>query len=743
MSIEANRRAAAPIVAGAAIVVAAVTFIIVPAWQLIGPGPFDWHVRQPAFWQGGIEALALAALLAAGLAINRGGALIGLVALPAALYLRRHAVDAGVGLDLLQLEITVGVGMALGRALRVPPARTALGYVQAFVAGFALWSVCAWSLQALGIGSLRAMGWLAVALAMLACGGGHRPLLVFLWQAVRERELADRIWCGVLAAWLLVLFARAATAIGFDAQWYGLRSPFVLVPGGSVYESLGLVSPVHYFPKIYEVFSLSLYVLKDHVAINGFSIVLLLPLLLICGELMRRWNTPQRARLPLLALIATLPALADNASAKPDMLATLLVLTAAVFGFDALRRRSPAALAWQWACIALACSAKITAIPYAGMVLLATLAAWPRASSAATQANETEQSARQAWVVLALSAVAAMFVAARTLLLAGVPTIGPDPLVNLWRALGMDLAAPAGTLSWTNRQDWSDVPTLLVDLLFRPQRLEHIVISWVGNVWLWLWAIAGAAAIATSHRAVMPARSHVPVWVLIATGLALAIGNRYQVRGGDGNYFVFSLLPAIVCAGTAAFRHLAARPRVLAATLACLPLFVAFQAAYCFASVAWTPGTRAFDLDLSQSPRSMRRLRNSQLERAGMARIAAILRELPPTTRVVGVAETPAQFWLPARFEDLPMASYSRPRYIADARAVRQFLRADGVRYLVMPLEGVKQPRSIHVPPSVAEAAQQLAALPGARRIDDEHYYLLDLSAVDADTLAPERGWPD
>uniref|UniRef100_UPI0027BB1F9F hypothetical protein n=1 Tax=Dokdonella sp. TaxID=2291710 RepID=UPI0027BB1F9F len=91
MSIEAIRRAAAPIVAGAAIVVAAVTFIIVPAWQLIGPGPFDWHVRQPAFWQGGIEALALAALHAAGLAINRGGALIGLVALPAALYLRRHA----------------------------------------------------------------------------------------------------------------------------------------------------------------------------------------------------------------------------------------------------------------------------------------------------------------------------------------------------------------------------------------------------------------------------------------------------------------------------------------------------------------------------------------------------------------------------------------------------------------------------------------------------------------------------
>jgi len=500
---------------------------------------------------------------------------------------------------------------------------------------------------------------------------------------------------------------------------------------------------VHYFPKIYEVFSLSLYALKDHVAINGFSIILLLPLLLCCTELMRQWNTPRRARMPLLALVATLPALADSVSAKPDVLATLLVLAAAVFGFEAVRLRSLPALAWQMACIALACSAKITAIPYAGMLLLATLAAWPRTSPVPSSGGGSGLSTWHAWLVFALSAVAALFVAARTLLLAGVPTIGPDPLIKLWHGLGMDLTAPAGTLSWTNRQDWSDVPALLVDLLFRPQRLEHIVIGWVGNVWLWLWAIAGVAAIATSRRIVTaPARTRVPVWVLIATGFALAIGNRYQVRGGDGNYFLFSLLPAILCAGTAAFRSLEARPRVFAVALACLPAFVAFQASYGLASAAWTPGTRAFDLDFSQSPRSMRRLRVRMLESAGMSRIAAFLRDLPRTTRVSGIVETPAQFWLPARFEDLPTVSYSHPEYVADPSAIRRFLREDGIAYFVMPREDVKPSRFAVVAPVVAETARQLAALPGVRRIDDDRYYLLDLSAVDAGTLAPERGWP-
>jgi len=240
-NIETTRRGAAQTTACAAIVATAAAFIVIPAWQLIGPGPFDWHVRQPAFWQGGIEALVLAAVLAGGFAINRGAALVGLVALPTAVYLRRHAVDAGVLVDVLQMEITVGLGMALRRALRLPPARVALDYVQAFVAGFALWSVCAWSLQALALGSPRSMAWLAIVLAIPACCGGHRPLLVFGWRRVRGSCVADRIWCGVLAAWLLVMFAHARTAIGFDTQWYGLRSPFVLVPGHSAYEALGLV----------------------------------------------------------------------------------------------------------------------------------------------------------------------------------------------------------------------------------------------------------------------------------------------------------------------------------------------------------------------------------------------------------------------------------------------------------------------------------------------------------------------
>jgi hypothetical protein len=739
MTDVSGRRAKADFWLCAALLISAAFFIGIPARQLIAPGPFTWHIQQPSFWQGGLEALALIALIAAGFAL-RGVASLLLIALPALLYLRRHAVDAPLLLDLLQLEITIGLGMALRRGLGLPRAQDAFGYVQAFIAGFALWSVCAWTLQAFGLGSMRQMMWLAVVLAVPACWARHRPLLAFLWQRLRERGRFDRLIGGALAAWILVLFAHARTAVGFDSQWYGLRSPFVLVPGHSVYESLGLTSPVYYFPKIHEVFLLPLYVLKDHVAINGFSIALLLPLLLCCYALLRELDAPRRAQLPVLALIATLPALANSVlDTKPDVLSTLFVLSALCFGVLAVRQRSAAAFAWMLACVALACSAKITAIPYAGMVMVGTLAGCLRRRSATTSQRvpDIAMPPRHAWMVFALAAIAALFVTARTVLLAGVPTIGPDPLLKLWLALGFHMKEPAGTLSWTAMQNWSDVPALLWDWLFSPNQLLHVLIAWVGNVWLWLALIATVAALCAPRSIRAPDVSRWPLIALIATGFALAIGNRYQIRGGDGNYFLFALLPAIACSGAAAFRRLEDRPRLLAVMLACLVGFGGFQAAFAFVSAAWTPGTRAFDLDFSKSPRGMRRMRAAQLEGAGLAQIGHFLHGTPPATRATGIVETTAQFWLPLCFEDLLVVSYSRPEYTHDARSIRHFLRERHIEYFIMLRDGVKPPPSVFIYPAMAVAAAELAALPGVKRIEDKNYYLLDLRGIDPDVLDP------
>ncbi|MFI4970457.1 MAG: hypothetical protein ACHP7D_09645, partial [Lysobacterales bacterium] len=95
---------------------AALACIAIPAWQLLGPGPFDWAVEQPFTWQGGLEALLLIALAATGCLLDRRWSVLVLVALPLAFYLRRHAVDMPLLIDLVYLEIVIGLGAFARRA---------------------------------------------------------------------------------------------------------------------------------------------------------------------------------------------------------------------------------------------------------------------------------------------------------------------------------------------------------------------------------------------------------------------------------------------------------------------------------------------------------------------------------------------------------------------------------------------------------------------------------------------------
>lgn len=723
------------------VVVAAIVFIGVPAWQLAILTPaYTWAMEQAFTWQGAIEALLLMALVGTGLVLDRRWSLLALVALPLAFYLRRHAVDVPLLLDLVQLEIVVGLGALTLRLCKLPPPGDARGYLHAFVCGLLAWSLIAWSASALDVGSIRSLRWLTLLLAIPAAFGSHTPLLLHLWRSRHGLAVVDRFFAGALVGWIATLFARTNSVYGYDSLWYGLRAEYVFDPGHSVYQSLGLVSPVHYFPKLYEMFLLPVSAMGDASVIDGVTILMLVLVLLASQVLASRIGLPARARWPLLAVIATLPALANSAlSPSPDVISVLFVLIAADAALAFVETRGVGAAAWMLACGTLACLAKLTAIPYVALLVLASsVAAWRRRGMIEEDLAQTGHERRIASLVLVASVLVAIFVIARTWLLAGLPTIGPDPLFRLWTALGLELAPPAGTLNWTRPQDWSDVPALLVDWLFRPQRLPHIITSWTGNVWLWCALLALLAA-PLAHQEIRRGPLHWPLVALMATGAALAIGMRYHVRGSDGNYFLAALLPAILVSATALLRRLVNAPRVFAAALACLPAFALFHASYSFVSAGWWPGTRSFDLDLTRSWHDTRSLRWRKLQSAGLAQIGAYLKQQPGLARAVGYAAEPDSFWLPARFEHIATISFSRPEYAYDPQRFLGFLAEQSIHYLILPKPGASDPVAAVLKPLMDEVATTLQADPDVRRIDDRDYFLLDLSARHRREHAPLR----
>ncbi|MBB5208915.1 glycosyltransferase family 39 protein [Chiayiivirga flava] len=669
---------------GVWIVLLALLFTVSVGTTLLVRGPFLWHVQQPAAWQGALEAALLTGLVF--LALQWRAAPVARAALllvPVALYLRRHHVDAVLPIVLLYAEGIVLLGALVLRLLRETPGRTD-AWLRATVAGVAGLSLLLWLGQAAGLGTPRAQRLLA-GLVLL-------PLLAWRWRDLQVPGLLraafalerpfERVWAAALIATPLVLFARSNAVFGFDEAWYGLRPERVLVGERSVFEPLGMVSPVHYFPKLYEVLCLPLSALREHSAVQGLAIVFGAAIARLAFDLLRRLG---HARTPALAgavLVWSLPTLANTSiSAKPDVFAAFCLVAMLWFGWNLLQDGRRADLAWLFACAGLAVSSKLLALSYVGVLGFACLAglAWQRLR--APPAGDA--GGRRAGIgVLVLATGVGVCVCARTFLLTGMPTVGPDVLVALWRGLGMELISPVGTLTWTRPQVWSEVPGNVFGWVVSPSDL-HLRTSWPGNVWIFLpllaWLLArragGAVAATPAPRWLL--------WVLPAAALAMFLLIRFSNRGGDGNYFMAPAVLATVAGLDLVLRRPAAatlqRPLLLA-----LGCFVALHAMLCFVSASWGLGTRAFDLDVSRSNRDSPATVAQSLASAGLDGVAHWLHGQGGRLRVLGHGMQPhIGNRLPARFENLRDALYATGDVPADAFAQR--LGCTGAVALLLP----------------------------------------------------------
>ena len=697
--------------------------------ELIGEGPFGYHVARDQTWQGGLEVLALAALLATVAAFVRAPRLrVALMLALAALYLRRHAVDLPMLVDLAYLEILVGLGAGVARLARVAPASDVRGYLRLFIAGIVLWSLGAWVLSAFGFGSLKLLRLYTLLLAVPAIAARQTPLLAFLAREFSALRAAERASVAALGAWFLCLAARTGVVGGFDPWWYGLRGDYVLVAGGSVFKSLGLVAPVHDYPKLYELLMIAVSGLHDTSVIFGVSLIVLVMVALACMALVAPLGLGFRTRVLLVALAVTVPAIANAAlSPKPDLFMAFVLLVACIDATRFAREGAISALPWVVTSLMLAFASKLSAPPYILAIALGMLAIWLRNGRPWRHDDASE---RRFGVAIALAAVVvAVFVTARTWILAGVPLVGPEPLLDLFAKLGMTLKPPVGLLEAGTPVGWDAWPELVTDQLFRPQRLDHMVITWIGNVWLYLFAIAIAAPLLVQRPANAP---RVPAiwWIVMLVALALLLTFTTKTRGGEGNYFVLPVALAILAGGALAIGGLAPG-MAKRLVLAMLPFFVVSQAFYSFISASWVPGTRAFDFDLSRPVRDLQRQKQRLFERYGIANIATYIDAVPGVPRGVGYVDQGALFHLDGTFEALD--TYD-PWYIEPLlgdRAFLDYLARGRIDYLIMPT-AANRTYAKPILGAVRDAVRELDTTPGVRVVEDRDYVLYDLSAIHA-----------
>jgi len=712
-------------------------FLAAPMYSFFITGPFRWHIQQPAAYEGLAEVFLLCGAFYAALLCTDRRLRYGLAGLAAALFTRRHGVDVSVILGYLYTEGLFTLGSTLLQRTGWHPLRRNAFWITAGLVGVVAWSLIIWIASAVGFGSIETLRLIAIGVLGIALVISPGPRLgLLLARAFYGKTAMERLWVAILSAFFLALFAKASVVIDFDSLWYGLQAEEVLVGQGSLFKPQGLVAVVHYYPKLFEALQLPFSGVGSVSLVYGVSIYSWLALVLTAAAILREYHVSRELRLCGIAVVGTLPALANiSVSAKGDAFAAWLLLTALLAIVQIQKGRG---YEWMWiafSALTLALQTRLSVLPYA--VTVFAILGVSIAMTPAPLVGTRRFFNGGLWIGAATICLTG-FVTARTVLTSGMLLMAPHSLVAIQQTLGLRLLYPAACIAegaGTRLPLWDG----LWGILFQPTRFPHLTIGWTGNAWFYLAAVSGLCGLGEAQSRARLRRFAWPLLVLGATFFVLMFGYRFLRPGGDGNYFI-APLSAIALWAICQLDRLSERTRSFLQML--MVPFVLSGLVISFVTGSWGPGTRAFDTTLTRLPFELRARADQGLRHAHMDGVREFFAGKSPGTRVIGIegigmgTQLTPGWWLPVQYEAVEQYVWYRPEIIASAASFQQYVVNDNIEYVVVPTEP-REPYSTVV--NSALAGMESSGL-CSLAFEDTHYRVWNLASTDEGVVTFTNG---
>ena len=663
-------------------------FLLTPLWSFLFQGPFRWHVLQPEAWQGAIELVVLFCLVYFSIATKNSETKYIAFFLPLEIYARRHGVDFSIIVLYIYIQGIFSLGwLTMSISSAEPHKHTDKIYISLFF-GLCIWLLTTWVVSGIGFGTAESIRLVAFCVLGSSILFGKAPQLIKIispWLSVKRTT--ERISVALVTVLFFVLFAKISSAqvINYDSMWYGLQLEKSMLSAGSIYTDQGLVAMVHYYPKLYESLLIPFAGLGSISLLMGLAVFFWLALILTCYSILREFYINNTLSLLMVTLIATIPALGSIAmTTKGDVFATWLGLLAILF---LLRFHRTKIYLFFWASIsALALSplARLSVIPY--VALIAPLLVYYGFKFRGNKKITSE------WLtyVLPLSALFVFFlVNGRSIALSGVPFVAPDQLVKIATYLGMELNYPVGGTPSAGR---STIPFVLGcwSYLFAPANMAILLITWIGNAWLFFPIFA----IATSNKWLKYMIGFRKLFLIIGMLLPLVLFTTKVPpgRGLDGNYFIFPIVSIFIFSGfmlDSVFRCCESLVSRLILT------FAIFSTAVIFVTSDWGPGTRPFDLNFKRTPFELDSKSKAIFRDKDKAGVLNYFKTVSVSSRVIGVnvqgdGDFSLGWWLPVRYEPIEIISWSRPELLSTMDSFEVFLKNTNIDYLVLSKNYIK-----------------------------------------------------
>jgi hypothetical protein len=661
----------------------AALFILMPIASFLFKGPFRWHVMQPEAWQGALELLVLFLLLYFTFFIKSKPVKYLAFLLSLEIYARRHGVDFSIVMLFLYIQGIFSLGWIVLTWSNVTLSKNEDKLYVGFFSGVCIWSLILWIASLVGFGAVEVIRLITICVLGVAIFISRSPLLTNVlatWLFVKKTT--ERI-CVVIASVVFVgLFAKISSAntINYDSMWYGLQLEKSMVGEGSIFTNQGLVAVVHYYPKLYELLLLPFAGLGSMSLLMGLSVFFLLALIITCYSVLRQFRVNKTLSMLIVVMITTVPALGSVAmTTKGDVFAAWLGMVAVLSFLRFYNTKLDVYFYMSVSALLLAPLARLSVIPYVTLVLVFLI------YYLFTFRAQAECKKTQSWIVYVLPLTAfivALFVLGRSIAVSGVPFVAPPQLVKMAGLFGLTVEYPVGgspesvssamPIIWTV---WS--------YLFNPANIGIMLITWIGNSWLFILVLA--LFVSKVRKKMLVGIESMLLYIGLLFPLVIFLSNVPPSRGVDGNYFIYPIACIYILSGL----HINAKFNVSKKLLS--GLFLAFSISsslITYVTADWGPGTRSYDFVYDRVPFELASKEKFIFQDKDNADLLKYFKTRKANSRVIGLnipVGNGVGWLLPVRFEPLEIIHWSRPEITKNDTEFEKYLKFAQIDHFIVP----------------------------------------------------------
>lgn len=522
------------------IILIALTFQIIPFFNIFITGPLAWHIQKFRYMEGllhlsGLGIIAIACLYFLKEKKTLSFILVGILA---ALFLNHYNSLFSSLLAVVYFEIILSTGNIINKLLFKHHSKI-YSFYKSFLTGILFLAFIFILLSILNVGSINNIKSVTYSsgLILILLNKKNLATLIFI-KKIKKLSFKETIPMVGIFLVILMQFAKGSVSFDYDSLWYGLRPHQVLIPNNSFFENIGLLQFVYYYPKLMELILLPVSFANEYSFIYAGNTMLFGILAMVIYNFSVLLGANRIYGLLITLAIITIPTVANLAStSKTDIFTTLLLLMSLFLFFKSLHYNN-GDVAFAIIALILSTGMKATSYMFMPSMVIAIVIL-----SIRNRARITQYIPHRNDYFLVFLAMLLIFVTyLRTYLITGFPSY--PFAVNFWRKIGFVGNFPFNYFEQYTKGIFSlDIKHTLIgffDYFFNPVDMVHVICSWPGNFTLFLFLLSFFYLF--NAKKVKLLYVLLPFLFTFSVFLVLFINKYTRIYGGDGNYLLFPII---------------------------------------------------------------------------------------------------------------------------------------------------------------------------------------------------------